>query len=812
MEQTNITLRVTGMTCASCSGRAERALRAIPGVIEANVNLATETARAVLGTATPNDLIQALAHAGYPTETQKAQFQTQNMSCASCVNTLEAAVLRHPGIVSASANLASETVHVSWLPEMWDATAVAKVMTEAGYPASVAPLTAQTSQIDRREREAETLKRDTLIASALALPVFILEMSSHFIPGVRAVIDNTMSQQTSWIVQFILVTALMLGPGRRFFALGIPALLRRAPDMNALVALGTGAAWLFSTVSLIAPGVLPQGTAAVYYEAAAVIITLLLLGRYFEARAKGKAGAAITSLLGLRPRTARVWKNDTWEDTNISEIAARELVQVRPGERIAVDGTVTEGTSYVDESLLTGEPVPVEKSESCSLIGGTVNTTGPLTFKATAVGGDTVLAGIIRMVQDAQGAKLPIQTAVDQIVRWFVPAVLFIASATALVWLAFGPTPATGLALVAGVSVLIVACPCAMGLATPTSVMVGTGRAAELGVLFRKGDALQRLSQANIIAFDKTGTLTEGKPKLTTFHALTADPADTLRKIAALESQSEHPIASAICRAAEGKLPHVSNVLSVPGMGIRGQIAGQEIVVGADRFLEAEGIDINPLEGKSHEIASNAETTIFAAIDGKAVALLGVSDQLKAGSVETIADLKSRGFRIAMITGDNAQTADAVASTTGIDTVIAEVLPEGKVDAINTLKRSHDTLVFVGDGINDAPAIASADIGIAIGSGTDVAIETADLVLMSGNLANVISAIEVSRATMRNIRQNLFWAFAYNVALIPVAAGLLYPIWGILLSPMLAAGAMALSSVFVVSNALRLRFMMPHNA
>jgi Cu+-exporting ATPase len=657
-----------------------------------------------------------------------------------------------------------------------------------------------------KAQETTALTRTTLIAAVLALPVFILEMGGHMVPAFHHWVHQTIGTQTSYLIQFALTTALLAGPGRVFYAKGIPSLLRRAPDMNALVAMGTGAAYLYSIVATFAPGLLPKGSANVYFEAASVIVVLILLGRAMEARAKGRTGAAIRKLVGLQPKTARVEQDGTTVDRPIAQIAVGDVLQIRPGERVPVDAVVLEGTSYVDESMISGEPVPVGKAADDQVVGGTVNGTGALRVRAARVGADTVLAQVIRMVEQAQGAKLPIQGLVDKITAWFVPAVLAVALLTIAVWLIFGPAPALPMALVTGVSVLIIACPCAMGLATPTSIMVGTGRAAELGVLFRKGDALQQLQQAKVVALDKTGTLTLGRPELesiTTVNGFGRD--DVLRLAASIEARSEHPIATAITRAGPEDLLQPVEFESLTGLGVRAMVEGREVLIGSPRFMDRRGVDLSGLTPEADQRATAGATPLFVAVDGQAAALLTVSDPVKPGTIEALGRLHAMGLTLAMVTGDNARTAQALADKLGIDHVIAEVLPDGKLKAINVLRDRFGALAFVGDGINDAPALASSDTGIAIGTGTDVAIETADVVLMSGDLRGVANAVEISRRTMRNIRQNLGWAFGYNTVLIPVAAGVLYPFGGPLLSPALAAGAMALSSVFVVTNALRLR-------
>lgn len=796
-------IKITGMGCASCVGRVEAALCALPNVSDASVNFATGTAD-VTHDAALADIVTALDTAGYPAATHQTRLKIDGMHCASCVSRIERTLRANPGVTEASVNLATGRAVVTYVEGMADPTVLAKRVTEAGYPARQAESDAETT--DKQAEELAALRRVTLIAAALALPVFVLEMGAHLIPAFHHWVMATIGTQTSHLIQFALTSALLIGPGRVFYAKGIPWLLRGAPDMNALVALGTGAAYLYSVLATFAPHVLPQGTANVYYEAAAVIVVLILLGRLLEARAKGRTGAAIRKLVGLQPKTARVEREGKLTDRPIAEIVAGDVVQIRPGERVPVDGDVLEGSSYVDESMITGEPVPVGKATGDPVVGGTVNGTGALRIRATHVGADTVLAQVIAMVEQAQGAKLPIQGLVDRITYYFVPAVMAVAVLTVAIWLILGPAPALPLALVAGVSVLIIACPCAMGLATPTSIMVGTGRAAELGVLFRKGDALQQLQQARVIALDKTGTLTLGRPELE--EVITAegfDRAEVLRFAAGAEAQSEHPIATAITRAGPDKLPAVESFESLTGLGLRATIEGKTVLVGADRLMEQNGIDLANLRAEAQKHAAAGATPIYVAIDGQAAAALAVSDPIKPGTADALARLRETGVALAMITGDNAQTAQSLADRLGIDHVTAEVLPDGKVAALTALQNQFGTLAFVGDGINDAPALATADIGIAIGTGTDVAIETADVVLMSGDLRGVANAVEISRRTMRNIRQNLGWAFGYNTLLIPVAAGVLYPFGGHLLSPALAAGAMALSSVFVVSNALRLR-------
>jgi Cu+-exporting ATPase len=739
-----------------------------------------------------------------------ASLSIQGMSCASCVGRVERALKALPGITSASVNLATERAELVFA-ELVDPGLAVQAVKTAGYEATVidADRVPATDTAQRHDDEMAGLKQALSVAAILALPVFVLEMGAHLIPALHELIQETIGMQANWYFQFALTTLVLAGPGRRFFATGFPALMRGAPDMNALVAMGAGAAYAYSVVATFSPGILPPGTVNVYYEAAAVIVTLILLGRYLEARAKGRTSEAIQRLVRLQAKTARVLRNGVFAELAINDVRVGDMLQARPGERIPVDGEVEEGASYVDEAMISGEPVPVEKTPGSRLIGGTLNQQGALTFRATGVGANTVLSQIIRMVEQAQAAKLPIQAMVDRITMWFVPAVMVAAAITFVIWLLMGPQPALTFALVNAVSVLIIACPCAMGLATPTSIMVGTGRAAQMGVLFRKGEALQLLKDAKVVAVDKTGTLTEGKPRLTDLIlAQGFDRATVLRLVAAVEAKSEHPIARAIVDAATAEglaLPVPSTFQSVTGYGVEAIVDGLPIEIGADRYMNKLGLDVSLFSDQATRLADEGKTPLYAAVRGRLAAMIAVSDPIKATTAPAIRALHALGLKVAMITGDNKRTGQAIARQLGIDEVIAEVMPEGKVDAVKRLRRQYGVLAYVGDGINDAPALAQADVGMAIGTGTDIAIEAADVVLMSGDLGGIPKAIALSKATIANIRQNLFWAFAYNVALVPVAAGVLYPFNGTLLSPIFAAGAMAFSSVFVLANALRLR-------
>ncbi|MGB3980659.1 heavy metal translocating P-type ATPase [Planktomarina temperata] len=737
-------------------------------------------------------------------------MSVSNMSCASCAGRVDKALWQLPGVLAVDVNLATETVQVTYTPDLASRADFIAASTAAGYAAQEHSEDSHGQVQARKQQLAEAYGRRSRLAVFLAAPVIILGMGGHILPGFERLIADVIGQKANWIIQCIFATAVLFGPGLDFYRRGFPALWRGAPDMNSLVALGTGAAYAFSLIATFLPQVLPEGVSGVYYEPASLIVVLILFGRDLENRAKGRTGKAIQSLLGLRVKTAQVRRAGKFVECPIEEIVVGDVLSLRPGERVAVDGVVHEGSSYIDESMITGEPRPVEKSTGAALTAGTVNGMGHVIYEARRVGHDTTLSQIIQLVEQAQGAKLPIKALVDRLTLWFVPMVLTLAFVTVTVWMIWGPAPALPYALVAGVCVLIIACPCAMGLATPTSIMVGTGRAAEMGVLFRKGDALQLLADVDVIAFDKTGTLTRGQPVLTDL-----DVADGLGRRAALqvmasvEQGSDHPIARAIVMAAaeEGlDLLPIQDGQTYAGLGLSAHVAGEEVILGTERFMRERGIDVKGYHGSAEALASQGKSVIFAARAGQVIALAGVSDALKPSTQGAIAQLKAAGITVVMLTGDRRDAALQIAADLGIDQVHAELLPADKSRVLAELKTKARQLAFVGDGINDAPALAAADIGIALGTGTDVAVESADIVLMSGDLLGVVNAIEMSRLTLRNIKQNLFWAFGYNVALIPVAAGALYPAFGMLLSPILAAAAMALSSIFVLANALRLRY------
>ncbi len=816
MAAIEVQLPIQGMSCGSCAAKAQQSLQKVPGVKSAAVNVATAKANVTLEPAvTMGSLIKAVADAGYSVSTHSVELDIASMSCASCVARVEKALLDVPGTLTARVNLATGKAYIEGVVA---SQTLVQAVVDSGFsarPASASHAEEDQSHI-QNEREQARLKRDLSLAALFTLPVFIIEMGSHLFSSVHHWVLTNLGLQSSWYIQFVLTTLVLFGPGLRFFKTGAPALLQARPEMNSLVMLGASAAWGYSAVATFFADALPSGTIHVYYEAAAVIVTLILLGRFLEAKAKGRTSAAIKKLTGLQAKTARVIRKGKLQELPIGQVMYGDRIEVRPGERIPVDGEVVAGESYVDESMITGEPMPVAKSSGANVVGGTVNQKGSLTIIANAIGSDSVLAQIIKMVEMAQSDKLPIQTLVDKVTLWFVPAVIATSLITFVVWWLFGPAPALTFALVNSVAVMVIACPCAMGLATPTSIMVGIGRGAQMGVLFRKGDALQALKDADVVAMDKTGTLTEGKPTLTGLHLFShLDEDDILTLAAAVEAKSEHPIAHAIVAAANSKqltLPEVDGFESVTGLGVTGKVDGQLVNVGSRHYMQQLQVDISAAKETAEQLAISGNTTLFIAIDQKLAAIIAVSDPIKNTTQEAITVLHKQGLQVAMVTGDNHGNAQAVAKQLGIDEVIAEVLPEGKVDAVRGLQQKYGKVVFVGDGINDAPALAQASVGIAIGTGTDIAIEAADVVLMSGDLKGVANAVALSRATIRNIKQNLFWAFAYNTLLIPLAAGVFYPFFGLLLSPMFAAGAMAFSSIFVLLNALRLKGFRPASA
>jgi Cu+-exporting ATPase len=755
-------------------------------------------------------------------------FPVEGMTCASCVNRITRFLQKVDGVEAANVNLASESATVRFDPALVGVDDLIAAVDAAGYVAHVeqaatggqdrAVEEVADSRSERDEanlRHVAGLRRRVIVAAALTVPLLLGLARMTVAPWLPAILTDP-------LFQLALATPVQFWAGWPFYVGTWKALRHGATDMNTLIAVGTTAAFGYSAATIAFPDFflaagLGMGEAALplYFDTAAAIVTLILLGRFLEARARSHTSDAIRRLINLSPRTARVVRGDAEIDIPVADVRVGDSIRVRPGETIAVDGVVTEGSSGVDESMITGESLPVSKRVEDLVFGGTLNTTGTIAFRATRVGAGTVLARIIRLVSEAQGSRAPIQRLADLVTGYFVPAVLGLAVLTFVAWFAVGPAPAFNLALLNTVAVLIIACPCALGLATPTSIMVGTGKGAEAGVLFRNAEALERLGSVKTVVLDKTGTLTEGKPRVTDIVRAdgASDEDDVLALVAAAERRSEHPLADAIVREATEvrglALESATEFQAIAGGGIAAVVAGRAVLVGRPGFLEANGVDVSSLTGAADSLAADGKTPVFAALDGRAAAVIAVADTPKGSSAAAVAELHRLGLQVVMLTGDNRRTAEAIARTLGIDRVLADVRPDGKAAAIKALQGERHAVAMVGDGINDAPALASADVGIAMGTGTDVAMESAGVTLMTGDLRGLVTAIALSKATMRNIRQNLFWAFAYNVVLVPVAMGVLYPFTGVLLDPILAAAAMALSSVTVVSNALRLRGFAP---
>ena len=795
---------VGGMTCANCSARVERALLRQPGVTSATVNLATETAVVQFDQASIPALLQGVRDAGYSPQEEHLSLEIGGMTCANCSARVERVLRRLPGVIEATVNLATEEENLRYLPAMLDRDAIAAAVREAGYEPRLEGEAAATTRDDG-------LGRDLRLAVAFTLPLVILAMGPMLWMPLGHWLDARLGWGGQGLLQMLLATPVLFWAGRRFLRHGWAELKSLSPGMSSLVMLGSGASFGYSTLVLVAPGRFPPGTAHFYFEAAAVIVTLILLGKWLESRAKGRTSAAIRRLVQLRPLTARVVRDGLEQDVPVQSVTLGDQVIVRPGERVATDGLVESGESWVDESMLTGESRPAARKPGDRLVGGTLNQTGVLKFRATSVGADTVLAQIIRLVEEAQAEKPPVLALADRIAAVFVPLVMAVALLTFAAWLLFGPEPALQYAFTAAVSVLVVACPCALGLATPTAILVGTGRAAEMGVLFRSGPALERLAKVDTLVFDKTGTLTRGRPEVTDVITLDGDRAGLLALAAALEGYSQHPLARALVAAAAEAgvmVPEAEGVTAEAGMGLSGLVGGQRVLIGSARYLRGKGVALDPLAPAAASLEARGCSLLFVAREGWPRGLIGVADPLREGSLDAIARLKARGLKLALVSGDHAAAVAVVARQAGIAEVWADVLPGGKADVVKAMQAQGRRLAFVGDGINDAPALAQADVGIAIGTGTDIAVEAGDLVLMAPDPRGIDRAIALARRTLATIHGNFFWAFAYNLLLIPLAAGIFFPWSGWLLNPMVAAAAMSLSSLFVVGNSLRLkRFM-----
>ncbi|GAB6059952.1 heavy metal translocating P-type ATPase [Desulfonatronum parangueonense] len=819
---------VQGMTCAACVRRVENAVSELPGVRTVSVNLATETMSVEWDPEAlqPEKIVSAVEEAGYglrsKTDDGLMGLNIRDMTCAACVRRVESAISSLDGVEEATVNLASETAQVRFRPEKVNLQAILEAIQDAGYEAF--PLeSGPDSLVDAQRKEMTerlaALRLKLLLATFFSVPLFIVSMGEMVGLPMPGFLSPHHAPLSFALTQFLL-TVPVVWAGREFYLRGFPNLWKRVPNMDSLIAVGTGAAVIYSIWNLveIALGHDAMSRAMdLYFESGAVIITLVLLGKYLETRSKARTSDAIRQLMALTPNTATRIRDGRPESIPLEQIRPGDVLLVKPGERIPADGRMTEGQSSVDESMLTGESFPVAKKEGDQLIGGTLNGHGSITMTAERVGKDTVLARIIRLVQEAQGSKAPIARLVDQLSLYFVPTVIVIAVVSGLAWYFVGNEPFT-FALRIFITVLVIACPCALGLATPTAIMVGTGRGAQLGVLIKGGEALETARGIQAVILDKTGTLTEGRPAVTDIILLPGQsmPEDELLRLAAgAEAKSEHPLAAAVVRSAEERglqAPQAENFVYVPGQGIRALVDGRTLLLGNDKLFEGNAVDGRgaAVLGETRDrLAGEGKTPLLVAVDGVAAGILAVADRIKPEAGQVVADLKAMGLRVVMLTGDNARTAGAIALQAGIDEVRAEVLPENKEEMVDELQAQGLKVAMVGDGVNDAPALAKADLGIAMGTGIDVAMESGDMVLMSGNLNGLITALTLSRAVVRNIKQNLFWAFAYNVMGIPVAAGLLYAFGGPTLSPMIAGGAMAMSSVSVVSNALRLRFFQP---
>jgi Cu+-exporting ATPase len=806
MEKKQINLPVTGMTCANCSLTIERNLRRLEGVEEAAVNLATEKASVVYDPSLvkEKDFFALIRDIGYDVPTAKAELPITGMTCANCAMAIERGLGRMEGVVEANVNLASERASVEYLPGVTSLAAIQHTIRELGYDVIVAGEGEAAEDVERAAREAEIRDqtRKFWTGVAFTLPLFLLSMARDFgLVGMWA-----HEPWVNWLF-LVLATPVQFYVGRDYYVGGWKSLRAGSANMDVLVAMGSSAAYFYSLAVLLFPGI----GGHVYFETSAAIITLIKLGKMLEARAKGRTSEAIKKLMGLRPKTARVVRDGEEVDIPIEAVVLGDVVLVRPGERLPVDGVVIEGHSAVDESMLTGESLPVDKGPGDEVVGGTINKQGLLRFEATRVGAQTALAQIIRLVEEAQGSKAPIQRLADRVSGVFVPTVIGAALLTFLGWLTLGGVGFTQ-AMIFMVAVLVIACPCALGLATPTAIMVGTGKGAEHGILFKNSAALERAHKLDTVVLDKTGTITRGTPSVT--DVLVADGAsswgaDSLLHLAAsAERGSEHPLGEAIVRAAAEKglvLSEPERFEAITGQGVVAKVDGREVLVGSRRLLQSYEVALDGLTGPVTALEGEAKTAMLVAVDGEPAGVVAVADTVKEGSAEAIRRLQALGLEVVMITGDNERTAQEIGRQVGVSRVMAEVLPGEKADRVRALQNKGRTVGMVGDGINDAPALAQADVGIAIGTGTDIAIATAEVVLMSGDLSGVPRAIGLSRATMRTIKQNLFWAFFYNVVLIPLAAGAFYPAFGLRLHPVMAAGAMAFSSIFVVSNSLRLK-------
>ena len=818
----HITFPVQGMTCASCVMHVERALLGVAGVESAKVNLATEKATVDYNPhhANPKALMRSVQEAGYVVPVETKTVHVEGMTCASCVAHVEKALQSVPSVSSANVNLATQQATVEHWPAETIIEQLQQVAHEAGYVLSYNQTSSKEDENEQRERyELETLWKRVSVSAVAGIVVLMASM--NVIP-----VLSSESEQFRFIVLFAITTPILVWAGGPIYTAAWSAMIHKTMNMNTLIAIGTLAAYAYSVAATFAPHFFEQGglQAEVYYDTAVIIIALILFGRYLEAKAKGRTSLAIKKLMNLCPPTAKVRRDEEECVVSVDAVLLDDRVLVRPGDRIPVDGIIEEGHSSVDEGMLTGESLPVEKTVGSVVYAGTINKIGSFIFKASAVGKDTTLARIVRLVQEAQGSRAPIQRFADRVASIFVPIVLGVATLAFCIWIMVGPSPAFTFALLAFVAVLIIACPCALGLATPTAIMVGTGRGAEHGILIRNAEALEMAHGIDTVIFDKTGTLTLGVPRVTDVISHRMDQRELIRLAASVECRSEHPLAQAIVEwAKENEIPIEEPIdfSAIPGQGVEAHVIGHSVLIGTIKFMADRLVDVNDLRAAADNLAAGGKTPAFVAVDGEVQGVIALADTLRPEAKEAIEALQRAGLETVMLTGDNQRVAKAIAMQLGIDQVMAEVLPDQKSMRVKAMQADGKRVAMVGDGINDAPALAQANVGIAVGTGTDVAMETAHIILMSDDVRGVGKAIRLSRATMRTIYQNLFWAFAYNIALIPIAAGALYPVFAFLggvppvlvflfgesglLNPMLAAAAMAMSSVCVVFNSLRLR-------
>ncbi|WP_084801936.1 heavy metal translocating P-type ATPase [Globicatella sp. HMSC072A10] len=816
----NKSFAIEGMTCASCAQTVEKAAKKVRGVTQASVNLATEKLSIEYDepTFSVENLQKAVDNLGYEMVTQEVTTQTfaiEGMTCASCAQTIEKAVGKLSGVDKASVNLATEKMQVSYNPSVISVSDVTGAVSNSGYAAVLETTDTQDhSRAEKREKKEKRMKQLSNrfgISIIFTIPLLIISMGPMVGMPLPNIVDPTINAFNFSLLQLILTLPIMV-VSWEYFQKGFKTLFKGHPNMDSLIALGTAAAFVYSLAATSATG-LGYGNFSdlLYYEVTGVILTLHTLGLFLEERSKGQMSSAIEKLVNLAPKTARVIRNGVEQEITVDEVALGDVIRVRPGESMPVDGVVVEGRTSVDESMLTGESIPVEKESGDKVIGASINKNGSIDYRATRVGSDTTLSQIIKLVEDAQGSKAPIARMADIITRYFVPIVIALAVLAGIAWLIAGQSGIFTLSVI--ITTLVIACPCALGLATPTSIMVGTGKGAEHGVLIKSGEALETTHNLDTIVFDKTGTLTEGKPIVTDILVTPLITKENLLYYAASgETGSEHPLGEAIVQKSKEEnmtLAKPDHFEAIPGHGIRIEIEGKDMYIGNRKLMLEQKIDLSSMEKESDRLADEGKTPMYLSVDGELAGIIAVADTLKENSMKAVKELRRHGVEVIMITGDNKRTAKAIAKQVGIDRVLSEVLPEDKAEEVKKLQEAGKKVAMVGDGINDAPALAQADIGIAVGSGTDVAIESADIVLMRNDLTAVLTAIDLSHATLRNIKQNLFWAFAYNLVGIPVAMGLLYIFGGPLMSPMFAAVAMSFSSVSVLLNALRLRRFKP---